>query len=307
MLQQQLDFANQKYSTAEATIRTIAQERDSAVSQLGVAYLTQEKIKDENESLRHENEKLKRKNESLKDENFKLEAEFTHITANQEDQSKKWQKREEALRKKIQRRDEIVQALRGTKTSADASLFKQSGPNHGKCMEITSQVQPIATEVPKQSIPRQDKENLDGYIQNPQSTPKRADQFEERPLPASVRISRGKSIEPQSLKKELPKLRDDTVMTGTSLDTETSEDSISELVAARRGLRDTPSKTNLVSTEHDEVSEDLTYQSLIDVSLLISLFFENNMLTEYRAYKRLSIAKLWIQNSRPACNECQKM
>lgn len=58
-LQNRLDIAERKIQVHESTIKTLAQERDSAVSQLGVAYLHTQDIKAENDSLRKENAELK--------------------------------------------------------------------------------------------------------------------------------------------------------------------------------------------------------------------------------------------------------
>ena len=58
-LQQQADVAQRKSSTAETILRQITHERDSAVSQLGVAYVTIEQLKVENESLKNENYELR--------------------------------------------------------------------------------------------------------------------------------------------------------------------------------------------------------------------------------------------------------
>ena len=59
VLQQQVDVGQRRYSTAETILRQITQERDSAVSQLGVAFLTIEQLKLENETLRDANNGLK--------------------------------------------------------------------------------------------------------------------------------------------------------------------------------------------------------------------------------------------------------
>ncbi|KAL6716485.1 hypothetical protein ACLMJK_006052 [Lecanora helva] len=57
-LQQQVDAGQRKSSTAETILKQITQERDSAVSQLGVAYVTIEQLKADNESLIERNEEL---------------------------------------------------------------------------------------------------------------------------------------------------------------------------------------------------------------------------------------------------------
>ena len=54
-LQKELDASNHRFSTAEAIINNVTHERDSAVSQLGVAYVTIEQLKAENAALRAEN------------------------------------------------------------------------------------------------------------------------------------------------------------------------------------------------------------------------------------------------------------
>lgn len=93
-LQSQLDKSNRKTSTAENILKTITQERDSAVSQLGVAYFTIEQLKVENESLRDENNNLKTR--------------LGELSNDHENMTRQWTLKEEALRRKIDRRTEAV-------------------------------------------------------------------------------------------------------------------------------------------------------------------------------------------------------
>lgn len=58
-LQNRLDIADRKIQVHESALRSLAQERDSAVTQLGVAYLNTQDTKRENESLRNENAELR--------------------------------------------------------------------------------------------------------------------------------------------------------------------------------------------------------------------------------------------------------
>ncbi|KAJ5646529.1 hypothetical protein N7490_002901 [Penicillium lividum] len=58
-LQNQLDIADRKTQVQEAAVRRLNQERESAISQLGVAYLETRELKTENEALRRENTELK--------------------------------------------------------------------------------------------------------------------------------------------------------------------------------------------------------------------------------------------------------
>jgi regulator of replication initiation timing len=58
-LQDQLTTHERRSAMDEITIKNLSRERDAAVSQLGVAYLTTEQLKAENQSLHEENETLR--------------------------------------------------------------------------------------------------------------------------------------------------------------------------------------------------------------------------------------------------------
>jgi Centrosome microtubule-binding domain of Cep57/Centrosome localisation domain of PPC89 len=58
-LQNRLDIADRKIQVHESALKSLAQERDSAVTQLGVAYLNTQDTKRENENLKKENAELK--------------------------------------------------------------------------------------------------------------------------------------------------------------------------------------------------------------------------------------------------------
>jgi hypothetical protein len=58
-LQNKLDIADRKVQVHESALKSLAQERDSAVTQLGVAYLNTQETKRENEALKKENAELR--------------------------------------------------------------------------------------------------------------------------------------------------------------------------------------------------------------------------------------------------------
>ncbi|KAJ5225321.1 hypothetical protein N7468_006546 [Penicillium chermesinum] len=58
-LQNQLDIADRKSQVQEAAVKRLNQDKESAISQLGVAYLETRELKAENEALRAENAELR--------------------------------------------------------------------------------------------------------------------------------------------------------------------------------------------------------------------------------------------------------
>ncbi len=96
-LQSQLDVSNRKASTFETVVNNMTKERDSAVSQLGVAYFTIEQLKSENNILATENRELKGQNH--------------HLTASHENETQEWTTKEEDLRRQIQQTKDSVRNL----------------------------------------------------------------------------------------------------------------------------------------------------------------------------------------------------
>ena len=97
-LQSQLDKSNRKISTAETILKNITQERDSAISQLGVAYFTIEQLKVENAGL--------------KDENNKLKTRLGQLTNDHENMTQQRTIKGKALRRNLDRRTETVQSMK---------------------------------------------------------------------------------------------------------------------------------------------------------------------------------------------------
>lgn len=94
-LQDRADAADRKISVSEITIRNITQERDSAVSQLGVAYYT--------------TEELKRENVALKEENDELRSQITRLTANSDKEQSGTAANSLKVRKRGDRQKDAVQ------------------------------------------------------------------------------------------------------------------------------------------------------------------------------------------------------
>ncbi|KAI9766634.1 MAG: hypothetical protein M1840_006445 [Geoglossum simile] len=97
-LQTRLEVANRRVSVSEITIKNITQDRDSAISQLGVAFYTSEGLKAENEALRAENETLKSR--------------LAQVEVERENETKNWIRKEASLKKRVERREEAVREVR---------------------------------------------------------------------------------------------------------------------------------------------------------------------------------------------------
>ena len=80
-LREQLNSANTKASIAEAAIKNLTKERDSAISQLGIAFVTTEQLKIENEQLIDEIEQLRLEAAQLKGEESKKSHESETVSA----------------------------------------------------------------------------------------------------------------------------------------------------------------------------------------------------------------------------------
>ena len=75
----------------------MTKERDSAVSQLGIAYFTIEQLKSDNNTLAIENRELKKQ--------------INRLTASHEDETQEWTTKEDDLRRQIQQTKESVRNL----------------------------------------------------------------------------------------------------------------------------------------------------------------------------------------------------
>ena len=112
-LQMQLDAANRKASTTETILKSITQERDSAVSQLSVAFVTVEQLKLDNASVMQENRELKARISQMADE---------HSV-----ETKQWVAKESALQQDLERHDEDTR-----RWAAKESALQQNLERHGE-------------------------------------------------------------------------------------------------------------------------------------------------------------------------------
>lgn len=130
-LQQEVDIAQRRYSTAETILKQITQERDSAVSQLGIAFVTIEQLKVENENLKDENNELRSRLEQVDDEH---EPETNHLTAKGVSLRQNLDLKAGAAKSKDQERYTQMPDIRTSSSRAQARTYferqKAEGPSH---------------------------------------------------------------------------------------------------------------------------------------------------------------------------------
>ena len=144
-----MDSSNRKTATTETILKNITEERDAAVSQLGVAWFTIEQLKGENQSLRAENDDLKAQiaqsttdheketqkmcgeleqvktmidehgllhaaqdSERLEEENNDLKSRMAQLTADYQNETQKWTAKEEAMHRMLERRADVVRTMK---------------------------------------------------------------------------------------------------------------------------------------------------------------------------------------------------
>ena len=123
-------------TTTEIILKNITQERDSAVSQLGIAYFTIEQLKAENENL--------------KDENNSLKTRLSQLTTGDENETRQGAIKEEALRRKLDR-----------KTGAERSMAENAVQHlevQDKSVSKTRHLEGIESNL--RSSPRESRNNM---------------------------------------------------------------------------------------------------------------------------------------------------
>lgn len=110
-LEQQIDALRRKNSTTETILKNITQERDSAVSQLVVAYGTVEQLKCENETLKGENSELK--------------ALIVHMSHDREDRAQEQGSEKDQRRRKLNEKAEPVNGVEGKSDVQDVTVSRK--------------------------------------------------------------------------------------------------------------------------------------------------------------------------------------
>ena len=140
-LQAQLDASNRKAATAETILQSITHERDSAVSQLSLAFVTTEHLKVENEAIKEENSQLK--------------DHITRLNNQHSNETQQWTAKETALREELERRIDPAKALNKEKNAIASSSQRNHIPSTG----IQSQPQ-ISIKAPRKTQKPYDDDSL---------------------------------------------------------------------------------------------------------------------------------------------------
>ncbi|QDS72417.1 hypothetical protein FKW77_009070 [Venturia effusa] len=114
-LQNRLERADRKTTMADIATKRVTQERDSLVTQLGVAFYNAEEVRAENETLRNENRLLQDQVTDLQAEKEELIAENEALRDHVDDshdrhegETEKWSRREAALNRKAATNDRLI-------------------------------------------------------------------------------------------------------------------------------------------------------------------------------------------------------
>ncbi|KAL9635698.1 MAG: hypothetical protein Q9164_003295 [Protoblastenia rupestris] len=164
-LQTQLDVSNRKVSTAETIIQNVTQERDSAVSQLGVAYVTIEQLKVENESL--------------KEESIQLKDRINQLRNARDNETQQWATLENALQRKIERRTEAVKILR----EQTGRAVSRSQENKASTTQVQDQTHTSRTSRNQHAAPKDDDDLFDLTPKHHEMTGKSAQSIVSRFIP----------------------------------------------------------------------------------------------------------------------------
>ena len=273
-LEAQVDHSNRKATTAEAILRNITQERDSAVSQLGVAYFTIEQLKNDKISLRGENEDLKAqlgqlttRRESDTEKANELKARIGQLTINYESEAQK----NDDLRARIghlttgyqteAQKNKDLQDRVGQHESDTQKWTAKEEAMQRKLAEVKTMVAKFAHQpsAPQSSVlvaapPQTLTDNQKNSVgQSKASTHDDMDRLFDLSGPSSAAIDRSKHVDP-------------VVQTDGTQESQKMEDVVPK--GNCKAQVDEPFRASAVLTEG--TSMDLTFLSYVDVSFSIA-------------------------------------
>lgn len=138
-LQNRLDIADRKVQVHESALKSLAQERDSAVTQLGVAYLNTQETKRENEALKKENMELRAQvnkltaltreligNETNTHQSLpKDQLETEHITTSTDPNEGNTQKTSGSTRARRQSKEQAVRTINSTRDDPESRVLER--------------------------------------------------------------------------------------------------------------------------------------------------------------------------------------
>ena len=180
-LQTQIDASNRRALTAETIVHNITEERDSAVSQLGVAYVTIEQLKSENESFKSENQDLKDR--------------IQRLTSDHESHTKQWTAKATAMKEKLAKRSEAITALqkqpgKATLRSEGRSMKKARAQTHQSDATEASGYDELFDLTPMPQDVRKDASREQVAIKLPRRREQSADQIDTNTIRASGNTGR---------------------------------------------------------------------------------------------------------------------
>lgn len=312
-LEAQVDATTRKAATAETILKNITQERDSAVSQLGVAYFTIEQLKGDNEALREENHDLKTRigqltvnHESETQEKNSLKARIGQLTTNCESETQKnndLRARMSQITTSYESETQKNNDLRARMSQITTSYESETQKWTAKEEAMQRKLQEVKTMVAKFNPPSS----------GPGSKSASAARF---PAPtedqglneAEANASTHKEVDTLFDFSGTPRAAKDMskhVQQAAQLETETTQEShhAASEISKGRGKAQGKESLGATSNQNDGTSMDLTYLSYVDVSLALMLHLPqlltlgHNRPMIYPTYGRLLSRSVWSGNN----------
>ncbi|KAF2151883.1 hypothetical protein K461DRAFT_279398 [Myriangium duriaei CBS 260.36] len=131
--QDRLERSDRKHSVADIAVKRIVQERDSLITQLGVAFYSNEELKEENAQLQKGHEILEEEKATLEDEiqilreaNYELNAQLEQSEKQHDSDLRQWALREAELKSRVKRNSNRNDEQRSAPTEKDESRRRSS-------------------------------------------------------------------------------------------------------------------------------------------------------------------------------------